>query len=63
MNEIVNNLLLARDKIMPEMHLRQHAFKYSVCGPFTKNKGRIQKFEETGDWRHIYQNELDKAYF
>ena len=34
---------------MPEMHLRQPGFTYSVCGPFTKNKERIQKFKETGD--------------
>ena len=23
---------------MPEMHLRQPGFKYSACGPFTKNR-------------------------
>ena len=28
-----------------------------------KNTERIQKFKETGDSRHIYQNELDKACF
>ena len=38
-------------------------FTYSACGPFTKNKERIQKFKETGDSRYIYQNELDKACF
>ena len=48
---------------MPEMHLRQPGFTYSVCGPFTKNKERIQKFIGTGDSRYIYQNELDKACF
>ena len=37
MNEIVN-FLLARDKFMSEMHLKQPGFIYSVCGPFTKNK-------------------------
>ena len=26
MNEIVNRLLLARDKFMPEMHLKQSGF-------------------------------------
>ena len=30
------------------MHLRQLGFTYSACGPFTKNKERIQKFEEIG---------------
>ena len=45
------------------MHLRQPGCMYSACGPFTKNKERIQKFEETGDSRNVYQNELDKACF
>ena len=38
------------------MHLRQSEFIYRVCGPYTKNKERIQKFKETGDLRYIYQN-------
>ena len=38
MNEIVNKFLLAGDKYMPEMHLRQLQFVYSACVPFTKNK-------------------------
>ena len=38
-------------------------FTYSACGPFTKNKERIQKFKETGDTKYIYRNELDKACF
>ena len=45
------------------MHLRQPRFTYSTCGLFTKNKERIQKFNETGDSRYIYQNELGKACF
>ena len=48
---------------MPEMHLKQPQFTYSSCGPFTKNKERIQKFKETGDSRYIYKNKLDKACF
>ena len=63
MNEIVNNFLLAGDKFMPEMHLKQPGFIYSACGPLTKNKERIQKFKETGDTSYIYKNELDKACF
>ena len=43
MNEIVNKFFLAGDKFMPKMHLKQPGFTYSVCGPFTKNKERIQK--------------------
>ena len=31
------------------MHLRQPGFTYNACGPFTKNKERIQKLKETGD--------------
>ena len=63
MNEMVNQFLLSGDKFMSEMNLRQPGFTYSACGPFTKNKDRIQKFKETGDSGHIYQNELDKACF
>ena len=61
MNNIINKFLLAGDKFMPEMHLRQLQFTYSACGPFTKHKQRIQKFKETGDTNYIYKNELDKA--
>ena len=63
MNEIVNKFLLVGDKFMPEMHLKQPGFTYSACGPFTKNKERIQKFKETGDTSYIYKNELGKACF
>ena len=63
MNEIVNKFLLAGDKFMPQMHLKQPVFTYSACGPFTKNKERIKKFKETGDTDYTYKNELDKACF
>ena len=63
MNEIVNKFLLTSDKFMPEMHLRQPQFTCSACGPFTKNKGRIQKFKKTVHTDFIYKNELDKACF
>ena len=63
MNKIINKLLLAGDKFMLQMHLRQPGFTYSACGPFTKNKERIKKFKETGDSRYIYQNDLDRACF
>ena len=63
MNDIINKFLLAGDKRMPEMHFGQSQFSYSACGPFTKNKERIQKTEETGDSRYIYKNELHKACF
>ena len=63
MNNIINKFLLAGDKFMPEMHLRQPQFTYTACGPFTKHKKRIQKLNETGDTNYIYKNELDKACF
>ena len=63
MNNTINKLLLAGDKFMPEIHLRQPQFTYSACGPFTKHEQRIQKFQETGDTNYIYKNELDKACF
>ena len=53
MNEIINTLLLAGDKFMPEMHFRQSGFTYSACGPLTKNKEKVQKFKETRDSRYI----------
>ena len=62
-NKIVNKFLLAGDKFMPEMHLKQLGVTYSACRPFTKNKERVQKFKETGDTSYIYKNELDKACF
>ena len=43
MNEIVNKFLLAGDKFMPEMHLKQPGFTYTACGLFTKSKEGIEK--------------------
>ena len=43
MNEIVNKFLLAGDKFMPEMHLRQLGFTYSACGTFTKKQRKNKK--------------------
>ena len=48
-NDIINKFLLAGDKLIPEIHLRQPQFTCSACGPFSKNKERIQKFKETGE--------------
>ena len=63
MNEIVNKFLLASDKFMPEMHLKQPGFTYSACGSFTKNKERIEKFMQTENIDFIYKNELHRACF
>ena len=44
MNETESNFLLAGDKFMPEMHLKQLGFAFCSCGPFTRNKERIEKY-------------------
>ena len=66
MNNIINKFLLAGDKFMPEMHLKQPQFVYSACGPFTRHKERIKEFKRTGDTRLLYRNEAcfkhDAAY-
>ena len=38
MDEKVNKILLAGDKFMPEIHLKQPDFTYSACGLFTKER-------------------------
>ena len=63
MNNVIDKFLLAGDKFMPEMHLRQLQFVYSACEPFTRHKERIKKFKQTGDMRYIYRKELDKPCF
>ena len=51
------------DQFMPETHLRQPDVTYSACGPFRKNKQRIEKFMQIGNTDFIYKNEVDKASF
>ena len=63
MNEIVNKYLLVGDKFMPEMLLKQTGFTYSACGPFTKNKKRIEQFIQTGYTDFICRNELENTCF
>ena len=48
-------------QIMLELRLKQPEFTYSASGPFTKNRGRVQKFREIGNLKHLYRNELEKA--
>ena len=48
---------------MPDMNVRQPGFISGTCGPFMKNKERIQKFKEIGGMQYVYQKELDKACF
>ena len=61
MNEIYNKCLLAGDKFMPEMHLKQPGFTYSACVLFTKNKETIEKFMQTGN-KHKTYFQHDMAY-
>ena len=69
MNETIKTFLLARDKSMPEMYLKQPAslnksgFTYSACCSFNKTKEKIQKFMQTENTNYIYKNHLHKAYF
>ena len=56
-------MLLTGDKFVRELHLKQPGFTYSACGPLTKHREGIQKFRETGNLKHLYKNELDKACF
>ena len=57
MNKTINKFLLAGDKFMPEIHLRQPRFTNTACRPITKNKERVRKFKQTGNSRYIYQND------
>ena len=63
MNNVINKFLLADDKFMPEMHLRQPRFVYSACGPFTRHKERIKEIKRTGDKRYIYKMNSIKLVF
>ena len=42
MNEIVNKFLLARDKFMPEMHLKQPGFAYTHVEHLLKAKNEYK---------------------
>ena len=53
MNETVNKFLLAGDKFMQKIHLKQPGFPYSAGGVFNKNKERIAKFMRTGNINFI----------
>ena len=55
MNEIVNRFLLAGDKFMPQMHLKQPLFTYSVCGPITKKQRKNWKVYADCKYRFYLQ--------
>ena len=64
MNKIVNKFLLAGERFMPEMHLKQHGFTYSACGPVTTNnkefknlcKQEIQIISTKMNWINLVFN-------
>ena len=58
MNEMVNNFLLAGDKFMPEMHLRQPGFTSSGCALFTKNKDSIKLKKQESHHIFIKRNQI-----
>ena len=57
MNKTVSKIFLS------DLFLRELVFTYNECGLFIKHFERIQKFRETCNLKHIYQNKLDKACF
>ena len=61
MNNIVNMFLLVGDKFMREMHLNSLDL-LSACGPFTKNKKRIEKFKQTGNFLFTETNLIKLAF-
>ena len=63
MNKIVNNFLLAEDKFLLELPLKQPGFNYSACRLFVKHRERNEKFKETGDLNYIYKSKIDQACF
>ena len=63
MNEIANKFLLAGDKCMPEIHLKQPEFTYSTCGPFTNNQGKNSEIYRSRRYKLYLQKRLDKACF
>ena len=46
MNDMVNTLLLVVEKSKPKLSLVKTRFTYSACGPFKKNKERIQNLRK-----------------
>ena len=61
--KIINKILLNGGKFLLKLYLKQPKLTYNVCGTFTKHHERIQKFKEISNLKHLYRNELDKAYF
>ena len=63
MNEIVSKFLLAGNKFMSKLHLRQPGFMYGACGLFTEHREKIQKFKETDNINYTCKNKFGEASF
>ena len=63
MEKIANKCLLAVDKFILQLHLRQSGFTYSTFGLCANHHERIKKVKDTDDLNFIYNNELDKTCF
>ena len=48
MNKIIKKLLLAGDKFMPELYLRQPGSTYSDSETLTKRRERFKNLDEQG---------------
>ena len=48
MNDIINKFLLAEDKFMPEMHLRQPGFTYSASACVYKKQKELKSLCKQG---------------
>ena len=63
MNEIVNKFLLAGEKFMPEMHLKQAGFILIVLVIYLiktiKELKKLRLEKKTGNTDFIYKNYLD----
>ena len=56
MNEIVNTFLLARDKFMPEMHLKKQNLLIVLAGHLLKTKKEFKIKKKKGDTSYIYKS-------
>ena len=63
MNEIINKFLLAGDKFMSKMHLRQPGFTYNACGPITKTKKNTKRLKKQGIHDIFIKTNLIKVAF
>ena len=63
MKATVNKFLLAGDKFIPEMHLRQPGFTYSACDKFTKIKERMKKQKKTRRFKIYLSKRIRKNLF